>query len=208
MEAKYAPFLEPQSINFSRSGGLIPAIIQDADSLQVLMQGWMNLEALEITMKTKKVTFYSRSRNRLWTKGETSGNTLHLQAVMTDCDHDSLLILARCSGVVCHTGSRSCYAGSPENSLAVMAQLQEVLSLRMKSKDEKSYTVRLLQGGSKRIAKKVGEEAAEVLLEAENGSDERLAEETADLLYHLSVLLLSRDMGWDPVMKVLKDRML
>lgn len=207
--------LNPSQIDFSKSNGLVPAIVQDINTKEVIMQAWMNAEALNKTLDTGHVTFFSRSKNRLWTKGETSGNLLQLQSISADCDSDALLIGVIPSGPACHTGSRSCFV-SPEKEggdvtiptldMGFLVKLETLLRSRQNADPETSYTARLFQAGPKRIAKKVGEEAAEVLLEAENGERARLIEEAADLIYHLDVLLLSRGLGLQEVVQELKTR--
>ncbi len=202
-------------IDFSKNNGLVPAIVQDINTKEVVMQGWMNHEALQKSIDTRLVTFFSRSKQRLWTKGESSGNYLRLESLSTDCDHDALLIGVIPEGPACHTGSRSCFVGEETTivsgnasytDLGFLARLEGVLKQRRGSNPDSSYTARLFSEGPKRIAKKVGEEAAEVLLEAENGSTSRLIEESADLLYHLEVLLLSRGLGLEDLVSELKRR--
>jgi len=182
--------------------------VQDINTLQILMQGYMNPEALQMTLETGKITFFSRSRNCLWTKGETSGNYLSLSDIYSDCDNDSLLLMASPSGPTCHTGTYSCFELPEKTNPLFLLTLEQVLRKRLEEGNPKSYTVQLLTEGPKKIAKKLGEEAVEVALEAENGSSERLLDEAADLLYHLGVLLLSRGLSWNQIMEVLKKRMM
>lgn len=198
----------PDSIDFSKNAGLVPVIVQDNISMQVLMQGYMNAEALKITLETGKITFFSRSRNCLWTKGESSGNFLSLTDIYSDCDNDSLLLMASPAGPTCHTGSYSCFGLPEKTNPLFLLSLEQILRKRIEDGNPKSYTVRLLNEGPKKIAKKLGEEAVEVALEAENGTTERLLDEAADLLYHLSVLLLSRGLSWNQIMEALKKRMM
>lgn len=203
---------------------LIPAVIQDATTGRVLMLGYMNRKALKRTRKTGRVTFWSRSRGELWEKGESSGNTLHVESMALDCDGDALLIRARPSGPVCHTGSDTCWGESnapsgyptadedisvadPDGQVAgFLHELERIIDRRIDTAGEESYTVRLLREGSKKIAQKVGEEGVEVALEAAAGDDERLLEESADLLYHLVVMLRSRGRRLGDVEAVLRAR--
>lgn len=179
------------------ANGLIPAIVQHARSGEVLMLGYMNEEALRLTHQTGRVTFWSRSRKSLWTKGETSGHWLNLVEIRQDCDGDALLVLAEPDGPTCHTGERSCFyrgidgerRAAPAPPSAVLTQLGDLIRQRAEEQPEGSYTVKLLRGGVDRIGKKIGEEAAEVIIAAKNGSSAELTYELADLLYH-SLLLL------------------
>lgn len=186
--------------------GLIPAIIQDATTNKVLMLGFMNEEALRKTVTTGMVTFYSRTRNELWTKGETSGNYLKVISLTPDCDNDTLLIKAIPSGNVCHTGAQTCFGEENSSSLEFLNYLTELIERRKSLEPSEGYTSKLLAAGSKRIAKKVGEEAVEVALEAENGELDRLIDESADLVYHLMVLLASRGINIEAITTRLKDR--
>lgn len=197
---------------------LIPAVIQDASTGRVLMLGYMNRKALKRTRKTGRVTFWSRSRGELWEKGESSGNTLHVESMALDCDGDALLIRARPTGPVCHTGSDTCWgetnapSGYPTaadddgDREGFLSELERIVDQRIDTGGEESYTVRLLREGSKKIAQKVGEEGVEVALEAAAGNDERLLEESADLLYHLIVMLRSRGIRLVDVETVLRHR--
>jgi phosphoribosyl-AMP cyclohydrolase / phosphoribosyl-ATP pyrophosphohydrolase len=219
--------LDPGTIDFGKGGGLVPVIVQDAASGKVLMQAFMDADALAVTQSSGRVTFFSRSKNRLWTKGESSGNYLEVKNILADCDRDCLLVLAEPSGPTCHTGTESCFDGEqgeapPAPSFAAtpaaaisqytrspfefLAYLENLLSERRHADPETSYTARLLAGGPKRIAKKLGEEAVELALEAEHGEPERFREEAADLVYHLSVLLVSKGMGWKEVLEELEKR--
>lgn len=180
-------------IDFEKCGGLVPAIIQDAQTKNVLMLGYMNEEALQKTLETKKVTFWSRSRQCLWTKGETSGNFLHLIDLKVDCDKDTLLVKAKPDGPTCHTGTDTCWGESNEqNPLLFFSELQDFIDRRHKEMPEGSYTTKLFKDGVNKMAQKVGEEALETVIEATNGTDEHLIYEASDLLYHLTVLLTSK----------------
>lgn len=182
-----------ENLDFGKCGGLIPAIIQNAETRNVLMLGYMSPESLEKTEKTGLVTFYSRSRNCLWTKGETSGNYLKVVSMHADCDNDTILIKAIPTGPVCHTGVETCF-DLPDKASGVefLAYLQEFIARRHDEMPEGSYTTKLFQKGLNRMAQKVGEEAIETVIEATNGTDDRLIYEGADLLYHLIVLLTSK----------------
>ncbi|MBO4850387.1 MAG: bifunctional phosphoribosyl-AMP cyclohydrolase/phosphoribosyl-ATP diphosphatase HisIE [Prevotella sp.] len=195
------------NIDFEKGGGLVPAIIQDADTRQVLMLGYMNQEALDKTLSSGLVTFYSRSRQTLWTKGETSGNHLRLVDVKIDCDHDTLLVKARPTGPVCHTGADTCWNERNEGSpLDFLSQLQDFIEKRHEEMPEKSYTTSLFRDGLNRMAQKVGEEALELVIEATNGSNERLVYEGADMLYHLIVLLTSKGLRIEDLASELRER--
>lgn len=180
---------------------MLPVVVQDETTGRVLMQAWMNPDALAATQASGKVTFFSRSKNRLWTKGETSGNFLYVKKILTDCDRDSLLVMADPVGPACHLGTESCFNPPP-----FLEYLENLLKGRMTADPEKSYTARLFAGGPKRIAKKLGEEAVELALEAENGTQDRFIEETADLIYHLSVLMISRGISWKQITEALEKR--
>jgi len=193
--------------DFDKNNGLIPAIIQDARTYQVLMLGYMNREAYEKTLREKLVTFYSRSRKTLWTKGETSGNYLHFLEVKEDCDKDTLLIRAIPDGPVCHLGTDTCWGEVNKTApAAFLIELEALLKERKEKRPEGSYTVRLLDEGVKKIAKKVGEEAVETILEAQNGSDSRFLNEAADLVYHLLTLLVAKELSLEDVVRVLEER--
>ena len=180
-------------IDFEKSGGLVPAIIQDSRTKTVLMLGYMNKEAFDRTMETGKVTFYSRSRQCLWTKGETSGNFLTLVDAKVDCDNDTLLIKAIPSGPTCHTGTDTCCGENNEvNPLLFLTYLQDFINKRHEEMPEGSYTTSLFKDGLNRMAQKVGEEALEAVIEAVNGTNERLVDEGSDVLYHLIVLLTAK----------------
>lgn len=193
---------------WEKGDGLIPAIIQDAFDGRVLMQAYMNREAFAKTIESKKVTFWSRSRQQLWTKGETSGNTLELVEIDTDCDRDCLLVRARPAGPSCHLGTDTCFDANEKviPDLAFLAGLERLLTERDVQRPEGSYTTRLFEAGVKRIAQKVGEEGVETALAAVAGDDEEVLNESADLIYHLLVLLRSRQLELSSVIEVLKDR--
>lgn len=201
--------MNTKDLAWDKMDGLIPAIVQDAFDGRVLMQGYVNLDALEIMLETGKVTFWSRSRQVIWTKGETSGNTLNLVDIHPDCDGDSLLVRARQEGPTCHLGKDSCYDdadGKVMPGLAFLSQLETVITQRYDERPEGSYTTSLLDTGIKRIAQKVGEEGVETALAAVAGKDEELLDESADLLYHLLVLLRSRKIELGSLIEVLKAR--
>ena len=173
-------------------GGLVPAIIQDNVTRKVLMLGFMNKEAYDKTVETGKVTFWSRTRNCLWTKGETSGNFLNVKEILLDCDQDTLLIKAKPEGPVCHTGADTCWNEQNSVDLNFLSYLQDFIDRRHKEMPEGSYTTSLFKSGVNRMAQKVGEEAVETVIEATNGTDDRLIYEASDLIYHLIVLLTSK----------------
>ncbi|HIY35649.1 MAG TPA: bifunctional phosphoribosyl-AMP cyclohydrolase/phosphoribosyl-ATP diphosphatase HisIE, partial [Candidatus Paraprevotella stercorigallinarum] len=182
-------------INFDKMNGLVPAIIQDATTRKVLMLGFMNKEAYEKTVETGKVTFYSRTKERLWTKGEQSGNFLNVVSIQNDCDQDTLLIQVHPTGPVCHTGTDTCWGEKNEaNPLLFLSELQDFIEKRYQEMPEGSYTTSLFKDGLNRMAQKVGEEALEAVIEAVNGSNERLIYEGSDMLYHLIVLLTAKGM--------------
>ena len=192
------------NIDFNKGDGLVPVIIQNAQTMQVLMLGYMNKEALDQTIKTKKVTFYSRSKQRLWMKGESSGNILSVIDIKMDCDHDSLLIFVNPKGPTCHTGSTSCF--KEDTSKGFIYELEKTINDRINSKDSKSYTNELYQKGINKIAQKVGEEAVELVIEAKDSNDELFKNEAADLLYHLLILLKVKDQSFSNIEEVLKSR--
>ena len=194
-------------IDFDKSGGLVPAIIQDANTKNVLMLGYMNREAYAKTVETKRVTFYSRSRQCLWTKGESSGNYLNLVSLSADCDNDTLLVKAVPAGPVCHTGTDTCWGERNEaNPILFLSALQDFIEKRHEEMPEGSYTTSLFKDGLNRMAQKVGEEALETVIEAVNGSDERLLYEGADMLYHLIVLLTSKGLRIEDMARELQTR--
>jgi phosphoribosyl-ATP pyrophosphohydrolase/phosphoribosyl-AMP cyclohydrolase len=184
--------------------GLVPAVIQDNDTLQILMVGFMNEQSLEKTLKEGKVTFFSRSRNRLWTKGETSGNFLYVKEILPDCDNDSILIRVNPAGPVCHTGSTSCFNEEP--SKGFLYKLENIINQRIESDSENSYTNELFKKGINKVAQKVGEEAVELVIESKDNNIELFENEAADLLYHFLILLKSKGTNLENVEKVLKTR--
>ena len=193
-------------LDFEKMNGLIPAIIQDNYTQKVLMLGFMNKEASEKTMETGKVTFFSRTKNRLWTKGEESGNFLHVVSVKADCDNDTLLIMVHPEGPVCHKGTDTCWGDKNEQDIMFLKELQDFIDRRRQEMPEKSYTTSLFNSGVNKMAQKVGEEAVETILEACNGTDERLIYEGADLLYHLIVLLTYKGYRIEDLARELKER--
>ena len=196
---------EIEQLNFEKAGGLMPAIVQNAVSGRVLMLGYMNKDALEKTLRTKQVTFWSRSKARLWTKGETSGNFLNLVDIGTDCDSDSLLVLAQPKGPTCHLGRESCF-GDLAPSLEFIAQLEKILSERKNASPDSSYTASLYARGTKRIAQKVGEEAVETALAATVHNRQETIDEASDLVYHLLVLLQQENLDLSAIAQNLKRR--
>lgn len=187
-------------------GGLIPAIIQDSCTGKVLMLGFMNEEALAKTQEIGKVTFFSRTKNRLWTKGETSGNFLNVISIAADCDNDTLLIKVKPVGPVCHTGSDTCFGETNETDLFFLSYLQDFIDRRKQEMPEGSYTTSLFKKGVNRMAQKVGEEAVETVIEATNGTDEGFLYEASDLIYHLIVLLTSKGHRIEELAQELKKR--
>ncbi len=198
-----------QKLDWSKGDGLLPAVVQDSLSGQVLMLGYMSPQSLEATLESGFVTFFSRSRGRLWMKGETSGNRLRVVNVLGDCDEDSLLVLADPEGPTCHLGTKSCFGTGPATEgerLAFLGRLETVIAERISSKPEGSYTARMWCEGPSRIAKKVGEEGVEVALAAVTEDDARLLGESADLLYHLALLLKTRNLSLASVIEELERR--
>lgn len=193
-------------LDFDKAGGLIPTIIQDNRTSKVLMLGYMNEEALLKSQETGKVTFFSRMKNRLWTKGEESGNFLEIVSIAEDCDRDTLLIKVNPLGPVCHTGNDTCFNEVNEEDIMFLKQLQDFIVLRRQEMPEGSYTTSLFNKGIGRIAQKVGEEAVETVIEAMNGDDDRLIYESSDLLYHLIVLLTYKGYRIEDLVKELKKR--
>lgn len=193
-------------LDFEKMNGLIPAIIQDEHTQKVLMLGFMNKEAYEKTIETGKVTFFSRTQNKLWTKGETSGHFLNVVSVKADCDNDTLLIKAVPEGPVCHTGTDTCWGEKNEQDVMFLKELQDFIDKRHAEMPEQSYTTSLFKSGVNKMAQKVGEEAVETVIEACNGTDERLIYEGADLLYHLIVLLTSKGYRIEDLARELKER--
>lgn len=198
--------IDNEDMDFEKMNGLVPAIIQDADTAKVLMLGFMNQEAYEKTVETGKVTFFSRTKNRLWMKGEESGNFLHVVSIQSDCDDDTLLNQVHPEGPVCHTGTDTCWGGKNEEPVMFLKELQDFVELRHREMPEGSYTTSLFQSGVNKMAQKVGEEVVETVIEACNGTDERLIYEGADLLYHLIVLLTSKGYRIEDLAQELKER--
>lgn len=186
--------------------GLVPAIVQDQNTLQVLMLGYMDAEALAKTQETGLVTFWSRSQGKIWTKGETSGNYLHLVSLAVDCDKDTLLVRAIPDGPTCHTGSKTCWGDAVPESQGFIRELEAVVKDRHEQMPEKSYTTSLFKACTPRMAQKVGEEAVETVIEAVKGDDERMIYEASDLIYHLLVLLVSKGYGIADLEKELVKR--
>ncbi|MGA8705758.1 MAG: bifunctional phosphoribosyl-AMP cyclohydrolase/phosphoribosyl-ATP diphosphatase HisIE [Steroidobacteraceae bacterium] len=193
-------------IDWDKGGGLVPAIVQDARDGSVLMLGYMNREALQRTLESRRVTFFSRSRGTLWQKGESSGNQLELRALLIDCDADTLLLQALPSGPVCHTGTGSCFGDAVQPPLAFLDELQRIIAQRIAQPTEASYTAGLFRGGIRRMAQKTGEEGLEVALAACTESDQALLGESADLIYHLLVLLHARGLSLPQVAEILRAR--
>lgn len=193
-------------IDFEKGGGLVPAIVQDADTLQVLMLGYMSAEAAAKTRETGLVTFYSRSRETLWTKGETSGNTLSLVSMEVDCDNDTVLVMAQPTGPTCHKGTVSCFGDQGAQGVGFLSYLETLIEGRKTADPESSYTAQLLQGPLRRAAQKVGEEGVETALAAVAETDDKLISEAADLIYHTLVLLAAKDLGLADVVAELQAR--
>lgn len=195
------------NIDFEKMNGLVPAIIQDSITKNVLMLGFMNEEAYQKTLATKRVTFYSRSRKCLWTKGETSGNYLELVSMKPDCDNDTLLVKVIPHGPTCHTGTDTCWGEEDKrNPLLFLSELQDFINKRHEEMPEKSYTTSLFKDGTNRMAQKVGEEALEAVIEAVSGNDDRLIYECSDMFYHLVVLLTSKGLRIEQVAAELAER--
>jgi len=194
-------------IDFNKSNGLIPAIIQDKETLQVLMLGYMNVEAFQKTLKEGKVTFFSRSKNRLWTKGEESENFLEVVSIKNDCDNDTLLIQVIPAGPTCHSGTYSCWSENKSTNFGILEQLEQTITNRWENEDVSSYVASLKVAGTHKIAQKVGEEAVEVVIEALRSDDSLFLEENADLLFHYLVLLKAKGFQLNDVLLVLKKRM-
>ena len=194
-------------INIKSAHGLIPAIIQDSETKNVLMLGYMNQESLDKTIETQKVTFYSRSKQRLWTKGEESGNFLNLVSIKNDCDSDTLLIQAQPVGPTCHTGADTCWQEPNNQGFGFISDLEKTIKTRRENADsEKSYVASLFAKGINKIAQKVGEEAVELVIEAKDSDDKLFKNEAADLLFHLLVLLEAKDVKLGEVVDVLRSR--
>ena len=191
-------------IDFNKGNGLVPVVIQNANTLQVLMLGYMNDEAYQKTLLENKVTFFSRSKNRLWTKGEESGNTLMVKDMKIDCDNDTILISAFPKGPTCHTGATSCF--NDETSKGFLYQLEDTINQRIDDNDEKSYTNQLYRRGINKVAQKVGEEAVELVIEAKDNDDDLFKNEAADLMYHYLILIKAKGFKMIDIEEVLKER--
>jgi phosphoribosyl-AMP cyclohydrolase / phosphoribosyl-ATP pyrophosphohydrolase len=193
-----------QSLDFKKWNGLVPCIVQDVNTSVVLMLGFMNEEALQKTIKEKRVTFFSRSKQRLWTKGETSGNYLSVIEIAQDCDNDTLLIKAKPSGPVCHTGTDTCFA--EKNIATGINFLEKIIQDRKQNPKPGSYTTKLFESGINKVAQKVGEEAVELVIEAKDNNKELFLNEAADLMYHYLVLLTAKGFQFEDVLKILRQR--
>ena len=191
-------------IDFNKGNGLVPVVIQNANTLQVLMLGYMNEEAYQKTLLENKVTFFSRSKNRLWTKGEESGNTLMVQDIKIDCDNDTILISAFPKGPTCHTGATTCF--NEETSKGFLYQLEDTISQRIDDNDEKSYTNQLYRRGINKVAQKVGEEAVELVIEAKDNDADLFKNEAADLMYHYLILLKAKGFKMADIEEILQKR--
>ena len=199
--------MKESTLDFKKMGGLVPAIIQDARTKNVLMLGFMNEEAYEMTLQSRKVTFWSRSRQTLWTKGETSGNFLELVSMASDCDNDTLLVKVIPHGPTCHTGTDTCWGEDNDSSpLLFLKELQDFIEKRKEEMPEGSYTTRLFRDGVNKMAQKVGEEALETVIEATNGTNDKLIYEAADMIYHLEVLLTSKQLRIEDIALELQKR--
>jgi len=192
------------NIDFEKTKGLVPVIIQNDQNLQVLMLGYMNEEALHKTQEEGRVTFFSRSKNRLWTKGETSGNYLLVKNILLDCDNDTILIKANPTGPTCHTGSVTCF--NDDSSKGFLYELQETIAQRISDNDPNSYTNKLFRKGINKVAQKVGEEAIELVIEAKDNNEELFKNEAADLLYHFLILLRMKELNLEDIELILKKR--
>ena len=195
-----------EQLNFKKLNGLVPAVVVDQNTDAVLMLGFMNKESLQKTIDTKLVTFFSRTRNKLWTKGETSGNFLKLVEIRSDCDNDSLLIFAEPEGNTCHTGKYSCFGVEKKSSIRFLNELTEIIKDRKRNLPENSYTTKLFKQGENRIIQKVGEEAVEVLIAAKNNDREEIINEVSDLLFHLLVMLEEKKITLSEVVSNLENR--
>jgi phosphoribosyl-ATP pyrophosphohydrolase/phosphoribosyl-AMP cyclohydrolase len=194
------------ALDFEKMNGLIPAVIQDYRTAEVLMLGFMNEEAYDKTREEGRVSFYSRTKKRLWTKGEESGNYLDVVEILEDCDQDTILVKAVPAGPVCHTGARTCFGDVEYKDLSFLFSLQELLKSRKAGLPEDSYTTKLFRSGVNKIAKKLGEEAVELVIEAKDHNDELFLNEAADLLFHMMILLVERGYTLEDVTQVLKSR--
>ncbi len=194
------------AIDFQKLGGLVPAIIQDVATHKVLMLGYMNKEAIEVSLESRKVTLFSRSKKRLWTKGEVSQNYLKLYSMALDCDGDALLIKAKPEGPTCHTGADTCWDEDNQNSLAFLELLTQVIQERKTQEISTSYTAKMFDKGINKLAQKVGEEAVEMVIEAKDNNDDLFLNESADLLFHYMMLLEAKGFTLSDVSRILKDR--
>ncbi len=194
------------NLNFDKQDGLVPAIIQDAITQKVLMLGYMNPEALEKTQREGIVTFFSRSKSRLWTKGETSGHFLRVVEILPDCDNDTLLIKAHPEGPTCHTGSDTCFGEQNTSTTSFLHELERIVLDRKANPSPNSYTSKLLARGMNKVAQKVGEEAVELVIEAKDSNDDLFKGEAADLLFHFTVLLAAKEISLESVLDILRER--
>lgn len=197
---------DPSGLDWEKGDGLIPAVVQDSATLSVLMLGYMNRQSLDKTIETRLVTFYSRSRESLWTKGETSGNVLHVDTIEADCDNDTVLVMATPKGPTCHRGTTTCFDDEVRDARLSLYELERIIDARIDSGDEGSYTRLLVESGVERIAQKVGEEAVESVIASLGDNDESFLDETADLVYHLLVLIRNRGLRLSDIEKVLSER--
>lgn len=198
--------IDIKKLNFKKLNGVIPAIIQDIETKTVLMLGFMNKEALNKTIKTKDITFWSRTKKQLWRKGEISGNTLKLISISADCDNDTLLILAKPKGPICHTQAYSCFGAKNQTGLGFLLELYDLIAARKKELPKNSYTASLFKNGLVKILAKIKEESNEVLQAAKNETKKQLIEEISDLLYHLFVLLVQKNISLNDIIEELKQR--
>ena len=208
MRDRNAPLTEADigTLAWYKMDGLLPAVVQDAATQQMLMLGYMDAAALRATLESGRATFFSRSKGRLWQKGETSGNHLAVRRVLTDCDSDALLVEADPVGPTCHLGTTSCFSEEGPAGIGWLAELRRIVAERAKAEPEESYTARLLAAGPMRIGQKIGEEGVEIALAAVGRDAEGCVEETADCIYHLTVLMEARGFGWDDVAGKLRER--
>jgi len=193
-------------IDFNKGDGMVPVIVQDADTLKVLMLAYMNREAYEMTAQTGRATFYSRSRDKLWEKGETSGNWLEVRDISVDCDGDTLLLMAEPKGPVCHTGSATCFGNVNNRDISFLGKLDDLILQRKRELPENSYTTTLFNAGLNKVAQKLGEEAVELIIESKDNNEELFLNEAADLVYHLIVLLRQKDFSIRDVISLLEKR--
>jgi phosphoribosyl-AMP cyclohydrolase / phosphoribosyl-ATP pyrophosphohydrolase len=193
-------------IDFNKSNGLVPVIVQDPSTRKVLMLAYMNQEAYNKTIETKKVTFFSRSKNRLWTKGEESGNFLNLIDIKADCDSDTLLVFAMPDGPTCHTGTDTCWGEVNTESFGFLSELENIINDRKNNPSDKSYTSSLFAKGINKVAQKVGEEAVELVIEAKDNNKELFVNEAADLIFHFMVLLKAKDIEFEEIVEILRKR--